>query len=134
MLTTAHFGQQSSDKTRIQVQMSRSQPSMTLEAPPGGGLLLGARSLFCLRTEGGVGALALRRLLGRGVCPGAGAVGGPGKSWAALSCSQGVSPARMMLLACWHLDMLRGAFRLTRLSQACTNGQTFRARQCAVSS
>ena len=106
---------------------------MTLETPPGGGLLLGARSLFCRRTEGGVGALALRRLLGRGVGPGAG--GGPGSSWAALSCLHGVSPARMMLLACWHLPMLRGAFRLTRLSQACIQGQclTMRCREALIS-
>ena len=90
-----------------------------LDAPPGGGLLLGARSLFCMRTEGGVGGRALRRLLGADIGLGPGTHAGACNSWAALSCWHGLSPARMMLLACWHLVMLRGAFRLTRLSQAC---------------
>ena len=97
-----------------------SQPRTMLEAPPGGGRLLGARSLFCLRTEGGVGARALRRLLGMSPGAGVGRGGGASRSWAALSCPHGLSPARMMLPACWSLAMFRGAFRLTRRSQACS--------------
>lgn len=94
-----------------------------LDAPPGGGLLLGARSLFRRLTEGGVAGRALSGLLG--TCPAsvpgawAGKGAGLGSSWAAPSCAQRLSPAKRMLLACWHPDMLRGAFLLTRPCEAC---------------
>ena len=62
------------------------QPSITLDAPPGGGRTLGLRSLFCRLTDGGVAARALSRRLGMstGAGVGSGAGTGPGSSWAAL--------------------------------------------------
>ena len=66
----------------------RDQPSITLDAPPGGGRTLGLRSLFRRLTDGGVAARALSRRLGMGTSMGAGvglgASTGPGSSWAAL--------------------------------------------------